>query len=95
MNLQVRRAWFEPIDPADYPGLELPDPRVAQPWWCTVEYGPEDRADNHVGTFDSVMDWAVAEDAQELWVFSATDRTYEQFSRADERRLRSLHGSIA
>jgi hypothetical protein len=58
-----------------------------------VEYEHEERADSRFGTFDATLDWAIAEDVEELRVFSPLDRTYTVYSRDDEAALRERYGS--
>jgi hypothetical protein len=91
-RLLVTRAWFEPIEPGDFPDLALPDPATDQAWSCTVEYVDENRADSRFDRFDAVMDWAISEGAQELHVFSLVEREFHQFAPAEEQRLREQHG---
>ncbi|WP_183093219.1 hypothetical protein [Nocardioides stalactiti] len=91
-TLLVGRAWFQPADPAELADLDLPDLSPDPTWSCTVEYAHEERSEFRFGTFDDLMDWAVGAAAEELYVFTVSDREFHRFSVEDQQRLRSRYG---
>ena len=96
-RLLIRRAWLEPVDPDDFPDLDLPDPEDVRSWSCTVEYGETVEAshppvDSRFDEFDTVLAWALAEGAEEINVWSRSERQFERFAIEDAPDLRAEHG---